>query len=211
MIKLVTVFLLGLWLYFGTFLRASPTFAAVIAPQTTDQVETVDSKNPVIELALQNMTLKDCPEITSDCSHSMHGMDRMQGMYGERRNTEFNNRHVLTKMQQFLVSIPSDYYTVKNIDTLKTLAKEKQALLVDVREFKEYASGHIKGAINIPLRDLTQNLNQIPKNRPVILYCSTGYRTAMGVMALQMLGYSNVKGFPPSFEGWKAAGEQLEK
>ena len=43
-------------------------------------------------------------------------------------------------MQQFLVSIPSDYYTVKNIDTLKTLAQEKQALLVDVREPKEYAS-----------------------------------------------------------------------
>ena len=69
----------------------------------------------------------------------------------------------------------------------------------------------MKEAINIPLRDLTQNLNQIPKNRPVILYCSTGYRTAMGVMTLQMLGYTNVKGFPPSFEGWKAAGEQLEK
>ena len=30
-------------------------------------------------------------------------------------------------------------------------------------------------------------------------------------MALQMLGYNNVKGFPPSIEGWKAAGEQLEK
>ncbi len=141
----------------------------------------------------------------------MHGMKGMHEIYGERRNTEFNNRQILTKVQQFLVSIPDDYYTVKDIDTLKTLAKEKQALLVDVREPEEYASGYIEGAINIPLRDLTQNLNQIPKNRPVILYCSTGYRTAMGVMALQMLGYINVKGFPPSFEGWKAAGEQLEK
>ena len=214
MIKLVTVFLLGFWLYFSTFLRASPTFAAVTAPQTTDRVETVDSNNSVMELALQNLSPSDCPEITSQCSHSkqgMHGMKGMHGIYGERGNTEFNNRQVLTRVQQFLVSIPSDYYTVKNIDTLKTLAKEKQALLVDVREPKEYASGHIKGAINIPLPDLTQNLNQIPKNRPVILYCSTGYRTAMGVMALQMLGYRNVKGFPPSFEGWKAAGEQIER
>ena len=206
--KLVIVFLLGLWLYFGTFLRASPTFAAVTAPQTTDKVETVDSKNSLIELALHNFPRNDCPEITSDCSHSMHGMP---GMHGERGDTEFYNRQVLTRVQQFLGSIPSDYYTVKKIDTLKTFAKEKQALLVDVRESEEYASGHIKGAINIPLRDLTQNLKQIPKNRPVILYCSTGYRTAMGVMALEMLGYSNVKGFPPSFEGWKAAGEQIER
>ena len=33
----------------------------------------------------------------------------------------------------------------------------------------------------------------------------------MGVMALQMLGYDNVRGFPPSIEGWKAAGEKLAK
>ena len=207
--KLLTAFLLGFWFYFGTFLRASPTFAAVTVPQTTDRVETVDSKNSVMELALHNFPRSDCPEITSECFHSKHGMQGMYEMHGERRKTEFNKRQVLTKVQQFLVSIPDDYYTVKNIETLKTLAKEKQALLVDVREPGEYVSGHIKGAINIPLRDLTQNLNQIPKNRPVMLYCSTGYRTAMGVMALQMLGYRNVKGFPPSIEGWKAAGEEL--
>jgi rhodanese-related sulfurtransferase len=117
----------------------------------------------------------------------------------------------LTTVQQFLVSIPSDYYTVRQINQVKALSQEKQALLVDVREPKEYASGHIKGAINLPLRSLTDNLERIPKNRPVILYCSTGYRTAMGVMALQMLGYDNVRGFPPSIEGWKAAGEELEK
>ncbi len=152
MMKLVTALLLVFWLYFGTFLRTSPTFAAVMTPQTTDQVETVDSKTSVIELALHNFSRNDCPEITSDCSHSKQGMDekqRMHGMYGERGNTEFNNREVLTRVQQFLVSIPSDYYTVKNIDTLKTLAQEKQALLVDVREPKEYASGHIK--VEIPL------------------------------------------------------------
>ncbi len=48
MMKLLTAFLLGFWLYFGSFLRTSPTFAAVTVPQTTDRVETVDSKNPVI-------------------------------------------------------------------------------------------------------------------------------------------------------------------
>lgn len=172
-IKLVAALWLGMWLYFGNFLEASPTLAAVTTPQTTDKVEIVDSHNSLPELASQNLSL--------------------------------------TTVQQFLVSIPGDYYTVKQLNKVKALAKENQALLVDVREPKEYASGHIKGAINIPLRELTQNLNQIPQNRPVILYCSTGYRTAMGVMALQMLGYSNVRGFPPSIECWKMAGEPLEK
>ena len=170
--KIVATLLIAFWLYFGTFLRATPTFAEVTASQTTDEVETVDSINSVTELAAKNISPK--------------------------------------TVQQFLVDLPSDYYTVKKIDALKTLTKNKQALLVDVRQPKEYASGHIKGAINLPLRDITQNLNQIPKNRPVVLYCATGYRTAMGVMALQMLGYSNVIGFPPSIEGWKTAGEELE-
>ena len=122
-----------------------------------------------------------------------------------RRSQDSN----LTRVKQFLVSLPRDYYTIRQIDKVKALSKERQALLVDVREPKEYASGHIKGAINLPLRSLTDNLDRIPKTRPVILYCSTGYRTAMGVMALQMLGYDNVRGFPPSIEGWKAAGEKL--
>ena len=127
-----------------------------------------------------------------------------------RDKVETLANQTVTTVEQFLVSIPRDYYTVKQINQVKALAKDKQALLVDVREPKEYASGHIKGAINLPLRSLTDNLAGIPKNRSVILYCSTGYRTAMGVMALQMLGYDNVRGFPPSIEGWKAAGEELE-
>ena len=117
----------------------------------------------------------------------------------------------LTRVEQFLGSLPRDYYTIRQINKVKALGKEQQALLVDVREPKEYAHGHIPGAINLPLRSLTDNLDRIPKTRLVILYCSTGYRTAMGVMALQMLGYDNVRGFPPSIEGWKAAGEELEK
>ena len=160
--KLITALWLGIWLYFGTFLTASPTFAAGNIAQTTDKVEASANGN-------------------------------------------------LSMVQQFLVSLPRDYYTVRQINQVKALGKEQQALLVDIREPKEYASGHIKGAINLPLRSLTDNLDRIPKTSPVILYCSTGYRTAMGVMALQMLGYDNVRGFPPSIEGWKAAGEELEK
>jgi rhodanese-related sulfurtransferase len=82
---------------------------------------------------------------------------------------------------------------------------------VDVRESSEYQSGHIPNAINIPLRTLAHQVNEIPYDRPVVLYCSSGYRSAMGVMTLHLLGYDNVKGFPPSFVGWKAAGEAIDK
>lgn len=116
-----------------------------------------------------------------------------------------------TDVTDFLTAIPSGYYTVSSIDALKKALANPQTLLIDVREKSEYQSGHIPSAINIPLRKLSQNLDQIPRDRPVILSCSTGYRSAMGVMTLHLLGYENVKGFPPSFMGWKNAGEAIAK
>lgn len=109
----------------------------------------------------------------------------------------------------FLTSIPDGYYTIGTIEELKSVIDTSQPLLIDVREPSEYQSGHIPDAISIPLRTLTQHLDQIPSDRPVIMYCSSGYRSAMGVMTSQLLGYENVRGFPLSFAGWKDAGEKI--
>ena len=109
-------------------------------------------------------------------------------------------------LDKYLMAIPSGYYTIANVQELKNLIADHQALLVDVREPLEYQSGHIPSAINIPLRTISRNLSKIPSDRPVILYCSTGYRSSMGVMTLHLLNYDNVMGFPPSLAGWKQAG-----
>ena len=114
-------------------------------------------------------------------------------------------------LDHFLTSLPSDYYTITNTEALKSIVKNDNTSLIDVRQPSEFASGHIPNAINMPLQTLIANLDKIPQDRPVVLYCTTGYRTAMGVMTLQMLGHTNVRAFPPSIQGWKAAGEPLEK
>jgi rhodanese-related sulfurtransferase len=128
--------------------------------------------------------------------------ERMQTLHEEPLNLE-------SGVDRFLTSIPAGYYTIANVEGLKNQLENPQTLLVDVRELSEYRLGHIPNAINIPLRTLAHNLDQIPRDRPVVLYCSSGYRSAMGVMTLHLLGYENVQGFPPSFAGWKAAGESL--
>lgn len=117
---------------------------------------------------------------------------------------------VETAVEEFLTNIPGDYYTVKEVDDLERLVKKKDAQLIDVREPLEYVRGHILNAINIPLRDLAQQKDKIAKDRPVILYCSVGYRTAIGLATLHLLGYDNVLGYPPSVKGWKAEGKSLE-
>lgn len=117
---------------------------------------------------------------------------------------------VETAVDDFLTNIPKGYYTVKEVDELERLVKKKEAQLIDVREPLEYISGHILNAINIPLRDLAKKQDKIATDRPVILYCSVGYRTAIGLATLHLLGYDNVLGYPPSVKGWKAAGKSLE-
>lgn len=114
-------------------------------------------------------------------------------------------------LTKFLGSIPKGYYALMTVDALKQLTETEGVLLVDVRSPKEYGAAHIKNAINLPLETLTENRDRLPKDRPVVLYCSSGYRTGMAVMTLQLLGYDNVRGFPPSLKAWEAAGEAIEQ
>lgn len=114
-----------------------------------------------------------------------------------------------TAVDRTLTIIPAGFYKVDDVAELKRLQSNAQAQVVDVREPAEYRAGHIPEAINIPLRTLAQHLDQIERDRPVVLYCSSGYRSAMGVVTLHLLGYDNVQGFPPSFAGWKTAGEAI--
>jgi rhodanese-related sulfurtransferase len=115
------------------------------------------------------------------------------------------------RIDRFLMSMPAGYYTISSVEKLKSQLEKSQTLLVDVRKASEYRSGHIPNAINIPLQTLARNLSKIPTDRPVVLYCSSGYRSGMGVMTLHLFNYDNVQGFPPSFVSWKAAGELVVK
>ncbi|MGI2261491.1 rhodanese-like domain-containing protein [Shewanella sp. GXUN23E] len=67
------------------------------------------------------------------------------------------------------------------------------AMVVDVRTPAEFAQGHLPGAINIPLPEVTQQFaaRQIPKDADIVLYCRSGNRSGQAQRALINLGYSN--------------------
>lgn len=54
---------------------------------------------------------------------------------------------------------------------------EEQAFIVDVREKGEYEAGHLKGSVNIPLSELRERTDEIPKDRPVYLHCRSSQRS----------------------------------
>jgi len=67
------------------------------------------------------------------------------------------------------------------------------ALIIDVRTPGEFASGHIKGAVNIPVDQLSKNLQKLQdKNRPIITCCASGMRSASARGILSSKGYTQV-------------------
>ena len=78
---------------------------------------------------------------------------------------------------------------------------ENNAFIVDVREREEYEAGHLINAINIPLSELRQRVNEIPKDVPVYLHCRSSQRSYNALLALQHMGYENVYNISGSYLG----------
>ena len=67
------------------------------------------------------------------------------------------------------------------------------AIILDVRSKGEYASGHIKGSINISVYQLVSNLHKLKdKNKPIITCCASGMRSASAKNILKSNGFTNV-------------------
>lgn len=68
------------------------------------------------------------------------------------------------------------------------------AVIVDVRTKGEFDSGHIKGAINLPLQTLEQHLGKLKKDKPVITCCASGMRSSSARGFLKSKGYEVYNG-----------------
>ena len=67
------------------------------------------------------------------------------------------------------------------------------AIILDVRTKGEYAGGHIRGSVNIPLDKLADNVNKLKsKNNPIITCCASGSRSATAKGVLTNRGFTNV-------------------
>jgi len=107
-------------------------------------------------------------------------------------------------------SIPDGWMFIRSVEDLEAAIEVADPVLIDVRTAEEVKeAGTIPGSINIDLRELAQNLQYIPTDRPVYVYCATAWRGGIATSALRMLGYDNVTGFAPGAPGWDAAGNEL--
>jgi len=83
------------------------------------------------------------------------------------------------------------YYDILPADLLK-MKQDENTVLVDYRPQAQYEAGHIEGAINIELGEIKNNLDKLPKEKNIVLYCNTGTKSMEGAKELSALGYENV-------------------
>ena len=88
------------------------------------------------------------------------------------------------------------------------LLAARSVVVVDVRQHAEWKTGHIQGAIHVPLTQLSGRLHQLPPDKTIITVCSSGHRSALAARTLQRAGYpsENLKG---GLHAWRRAGLPL--
>ena len=88
----------------------------------------------------------------------------------------------------------------------QTYVRDAGGFLLDVRGFEEFAAGHAEGATCIPLPDLERRAGDLPTDRPVLLMCQSGGRSALAAARLRALGMDNITDVQGGFSAWQQAG-----
>jgi glyoxylase-like metal-dependent hydrolase (beta-lactamase superfamily II)/rhodanese-related sulfurtransferase len=85
------------------------------------------------------------------------------------------------------------------------LTERQPPFVLDVRSEKEWNAGHLPCSHNIPLTHLRDRMSEVPTDRPVVLHCEGGYRSAIGASLLAGAGRSNVNDLVGGIKAWGAS------
>jgi hydroxyacylglutathione hydrolase len=88
------------------------------------------------------------------------------------------------------------------------LASSSPPLVLDIRNPKEVAQRRLEGSVNIPLNHLRDRLDELPKDRPILVHCAGGYRSSIAAGLLQQRGFEVIE-LAGGLAAWDAAGLAL--
>ena len=93
------------------------------------------------------------------------------------------------------------------------LINREDAQILDVREIDEFATGHLPNAKNIPMSKLAERASDLEKfkEKPIILCCASGMRSAKGCGELEKLGFTRVHNLGGGVDAWVGAGYPIKK
>jgi rhodanese-related sulfurtransferase len=100
---------------------------------------------------------------------------------------------------------------IKTIDRITAvalfdqLASRERPIVLDVRSEAEWIGGHIDGSQNVPLNHLRERLGEIPDDRPIVVHCEGGYRSAIAASILAQVERKNIFDLVGGFKAWTAS------
>jgi rhodanese-related sulfurtransferase len=96
---------------------------------------------------------------------------------------------------------------------IRLMNNEDDALIIDIRAEADYKKGHIKGAKNIPLTNMTAGLDKYTtyKNKSVLIYCNSGNSATRAIKLLKAAGFDKVNNLDGGIAAWKEANMPLSK
>ena len=105
--------------------------------------------------------------------------------------------------------VRAKFPSVQHVGTerVRELLHTRDLQLVDVRRADEFAVSHLEGAINLPLDEgFAKQAAGLDRKRPVLLYCSVGYRSAVAAEQLREAGFADVSNYLGSIFAWHHRG-----
>ena len=94
-----------------------------------------------------------------------------------------------------------------------TMINREDAQILDVRDVSEFSTGHLLGAMNIPVAKFADRAADLAKmkDKPIIVCCETGIRSSKAVKELKKLGFERVFGLDGGMAAWAKAGLPVTK
>jgi len=89
------------------------------------------------------------------------------------------------------------------VDELADKLAQGKQVLIDVREPYEFASGHLKGAVNVPLGQLAGKLGKFDSDAETFVICQSGHRSATAVRLLKRAGFENAYSVKGGTSAWR--------
>ncbi len=106
---------------------------------------------------------------------------------------------------------PLDLGPTVDVQTVADVKDRDDVFVIDVREQWEYDEGHIPGVTLIPMNSVPSRLDEIPKDKEVIVTCRSGNRSGQVTQFLRDQGFENIHNMEGGILAWEAAGLDVEK
>jgi rhodanese-related sulfurtransferase len=130
-------------------------------------------------------------------------------------------RNELSRMKKILLllfalltiaaQVSASEQNISSRDAKLLLGKNRNVYLLDVRTPQEYGQGRLAGSVLIPIGDLERRIGEVPKNRPILVYCAVGSRSKPAAGFLFNRGYGEVYNMTDGIVGWYRNGFPIQR